>query len=173
MTSAKLVPMRPRALRFDPTVTDPVAAHYRMVEQIYRRKDQFDVIHSHLDYFPLALLTRQHVPFVTTLHGRLDLDDYIEIFSTFRDAPFVSISDSQRAPVPHLNWVRTVRHGVPEQLLTPLEMKRDYPAFLGRISPEKRVDRAIRVAGRVGMKLKIAAKVDKVDRPYFAARSNR
>jgi glycosyltransferase involved in cell wall biosynthesis len=167
VTSAKLAPMREQAIRLDPSVRDPIALHYRMVEQIYRRKDEFDVLHSHLDYFPLSLLTRQNVPFLTTLHGRLDLSDYVEIFATFRNAPFVSISNNQRKPVPHLNWLRTVQHGVPADLLTPLPVKQEYAAFLGRICPEKRVDRAIRIAGRAGMKLKIAAKVDNADKEYY------
>jgi glycosyltransferase involved in cell wall biosynthesis len=167
VTSATLVPMRDQAIRLDPAVKDPFALHIRMIEQVYRRKDEFDVLHSHLDYYPLSLLTRQHVPYLTTLHGRLDLGDYIEIFSTFRDAPFVSISENQRKPVPHLNWLSTVPHGVPANLLEPLPVKQEYLAFLGRICPEKRVDRAIRVANRVGMKLKIAAKVDNADKQYY------
>jgi glycosyltransferase involved in cell wall biosynthesis len=167
VTSATLVPMRDQAIRLDPTVKDPFALHVRMIEQVYRRKDEFDVLHSHLDYYPLSLLTRQHVPYLTTLHGRLDLDNYIEIFSTFRDAPFVSISNNQRKPVPHLNWLSTVPHGVPADLLAPLPVKQEYLAFLGRICPEKRVDRAIRVADRAGMKLKIAAKVDNADKMYY------
>jgi glycosyltransferase involved in cell wall biosynthesis len=167
ITSATLVPMREHAIRLDPTVKDPIALHYRMIEQVYRRKDEFDVLHSHLDYYPLSLLTRQNVPFLTTLHGRLDLADFIEIFSTFRGAPFVSISDNQRLPVPNLNWLRTVSHGVPANLLTPRNVRQEYVAFLGRISPEKGVDKAIRIAGRSGIKLKIAAKVDNVDKEYF------
>jgi glycosyltransferase involved in cell wall biosynthesis len=167
VTSAKLAPMRDQAIRLDPSVRDPFALHYRMIEQVYRRKDEFDVLHSHLDYFPLSLLMRQNVPFLTTLHGRLDLPDYVEIFSTFRQAPFVSISNSQRRPVPHLNWLRTVPHGMPADLLRPLPVKQEYLAFLGRICPEKGVDKAIRVAGRAGMKLKIAAKVDNADKEYY------
>jgi glycosyltransferase involved in cell wall biosynthesis len=167
VTSARLAPMRDRAIRLDPSVRDPLALHYRMIEQIYRRKDEFDVLHSHLDYLPLSLLTRQNVPFVTTLHGRLDLADYIEIFATFRQAPFVSISESQRKPVPHLNWLRTVPHGVPANLLRPQAVKQEYAAFLGRICPEKGVERAIRVAARAGMQLKIAAKVDNVDKEFY------
>jgi len=167
VTSATLAPMREQAIRLDPTVRDPFALHYRMIEQVYRRKDEFDVLHSHLDYFPLSMLMRQNVPFLTTLHGRLDLPDYVEIFSTFRHAPFVSISNDQRRPVPHLNWLRTVPHGLPANLLTPLPVKQEYMAFLGRICPEKGVDKAIRIAGRAGMKLKIAAKVDKVDKEYY------
>jgi len=167
ITSAKLAPMREQALRLDPSVKDPIALHYRMVELIYRLKDEFDVLHFHIDYFPLSLFTRQSVPFLTTLHGRLDIAEFVEVFGTFRDAPFVSISDSQRKPIPHLNWVRTVLHGMPATLLTPQPVKQEYAAFLGRISPEKGVDRAIRIAGRAGMKLKIAAKVDNADKEYY------
>jgi glycosyltransferase involved in cell wall biosynthesis len=167
ITSATLAPMREEALRLDPTVVDPIALHLRMVELIYRRKDEFDFIHFHIDYFPLSLFSRQHVPFLTTLHGRLDIADFVEVYGTFRDCPFVSISDSQRRPIPHLNWVRTVHHGMPADLLTPQPVKQEYAAFLGRISPEKGVDKAIRIAGRAGMKLKIAAKVDNADKKYY------
>jgi glycosyltransferase involved in cell wall biosynthesis len=167
VTSAKLAPMRERAIRLDPSVKDPIALHYRMLETVYRRKDEFDVLHSHIDYFPMSLFTRQNVPFVTTLHGRLDVAEFVDIFATFPGAPFVSISNNQRTPVPHLNWARTVSHGMPANLLTPQPVKQEYAAFLGRICPEKRVDRAIRIAGRAGLKLKIAAKVDNVDKEYY------
>ena len=167
ITSATLAPMRDQALRLDPSVKDPIALHYRMVELIYRIKDDFDVIHFHIDYFPLSLFSRQNVPFLTTLHGRLDVAEFVEVYGTFRDAPFVSISDSQRKPIPRLNWTRTVLHGMPANLLTPQPVKQEYAAFLGRISPEKGVDKAIRIAGRAGMKLKIAAKVDNADKEYY------
>jgi glycosyltransferase involved in cell wall biosynthesis len=167
ITSATLAPMRDQALRLDPTVKDWVALYHRMIELIYRRKDEFDVLHFHIDYFPLSLFSRQNVPFLTTLHGRLDLPEFIEVYNTFRDAPFVSISDNQRKPVPNLNWVRTVLHGMPADLLTPQPVKQEYAAFLGRISPEKGVDKAIRIAGRAGLKLKIAAKVDNADKEYY------
>ena len=167
VTSATLAPMRDQAIRLDPSVKDWIALYNRMVEMIYRRKDEFDVLHFHIDYFPLSLFTRQRVPFLTTLHGRLDLPEFKEIYETFPDAPFVSISDSQRRPIPRLNWVRTVLHGMPANLLTPQPIKQEYAAFLGRISPEKGVDRAIRIAGKAGMKLKIAAKVDNADKVYY------
>lgn len=167
ITSATLAPMRAQALRLDPSVRDWVSIYHRMVEMIYRRKDEFDVLHFHIDYFPLSLFGRQKVPFLTTLHGRLDLPEFIETYNTFPDAPFVSISDSQRRPIPRLNWVRTVLHGMPANLLTPQPGKQDYAAFLGRISPEKGVDKAIRIAGKAGLKLKIAAKVDNADRDYY------
>jgi len=169
ISSATLAPMRERALRLDPTVKDWVATYYRMVELIYRRKDEFDVLHFHIDYFPLALFSRQRVPFLTTIHGRLDLPEFVDTYGTFSGCPFVSISDSQRRPIPHLNWVRTVLHGMPAKLLTPQPVKQEYAAFLGRISPEKGVARAIGIAGKAGLKLKIAAKVDNADKEYYDA----
>ena len=167
ITSATLAPMREQALRLDPSVKDWVALYHRMIELIYRRKDEFDVLHFHIDYFPLSLFSRQNVPFLTTLHGRLDLPEFVETYSTFRDAPFVSISDNQRSPIPGLNWVRTVLHGMPPNLLTPQPVKQEYAAVLGRVSPEKGIDKAIHIAGRAGMHLKIAAKVDNADKEYY------
>jgi glycosyltransferase involved in cell wall biosynthesis len=167
VTSATLAPMREQALRLDPSVKDWVATYYRMVERIYRRKEEFDVLHFHIDYFPLALFCRQKVPYLTTIHGRLDLAELVEAYETYADSPFVSISNNQRRPIPHLNWVRTVHHGMPANLLTPQPVRQEYGAFLGRISPEKGVDRAIRIAGKAGMKLKIAAKVDNADKEYY------
>ncbi|WP_428487949.1 glycosyltransferase family 4 protein [Rhodopila sp.] len=167
LTSADLAPMCDQALRLDPTAKDWVAIYHRMMELIYRHKDAFDVLHFHTDYFPLSLFSRQKVPFLTTLHGRLDLPEFQETYSTFDTAPFVSISDSQRGPIPNLNWIRTVLHGIPADLLAPQPVKQDYAAFLGRISPEKGVDRAIRIAGKAGLKLKIAAKVDNADKDYY------
>jgi glycosyltransferase involved in cell wall biosynthesis len=167
VTSATLAPTRETALRLDPTVRDWVANYYRMVELIYRCKDEFDVLHFHIDYFPLALFSRQKVPYLTTIHGRLDLPEFVETYGTFAASPFVSISDSQRAPIPDLNWVRTVLHGMPANLLMPQPVKQEYGAFLGRISPEKGVDRAIKIASKAGLKLKIAAKVDNADKEYY------
>ncbi len=167
ITSAKLAPMRDQALRLDPNVKDWIAYYMRMMELVRRRADEFDVLHFHTDYFPMSLFSRQRTPFVTTLHGRLDLPEFKEIYETFPDAPFVSISDHQRLPIPGLNWVRTVLHGMPSRLLTPQPVTQGYLAFLGRISPEKGVDKAIRIAGAAGMKLKIAAKVDVADKKYW------
>jgi glycosyltransferase involved in cell wall biosynthesis len=167
ITSAKLAPMREQALRLDPTVMDWVAIYTRMVELIYRRAHEFDVLHFHIDYFPLSLFSRQKTPFLTTLHGRLDLREFKEVYETFPNAPFVSISNSQRRPIPNINWARTVLHGMPADLLTPQPAKQDYLAFLGRISPEKGVDKAIRIAGKAGMRLKVAAKVDNADKKYW------
>lgn len=167
VTSAKLDAVWPQAIRLDPSVKDWYAAYVRMLELIYRRADEFDVLHFHIDYFPFSLFSRQRTPFVTTLHGRLDLPEFAQVYNVFPDVPVVSISNSQRTPLPDLNWVATVLHGLPENRLTPQPVAQEYLAFLGRISPEKGIDRAIRIAGAVGMKLKVAAKVDKADREYF------
>jgi glycosyltransferase involved in cell wall biosynthesis len=167
VTSAKLDAVWPQAIRLDPTVKDWIAAHLRMLEFVYRRADEFDVLHFHIDYFPFSLFKRQPVPFVTTLHGRLDLPEFAEIYNLHQDVPVVSISDNQRLPLPKLNWARTVLHGIPENLLMPQPVKQEYLAFLGRISPEKGIDKAIRIAAAAGMKLKVAAKVDNADKKYF------
>ena len=166
-TKAKLEPMWPKALRLDGSVRDANALHMSMMENICRRASEFDVIHFHLDYYPFSLMSRQSVPFITTLHGRLDLPELQPIFTTFSSVPVVSISNSQRRPIPQANWVKTVHHGLPRDLLSPRQASPSYLAFLGRISPEKGVDRAIRIAQRCGLPLKIAAKVDRVDEDYF------
>jgi glycosyltransferase involved in cell wall biosynthesis len=166
-TSARLEASWPRALRLDGSVRDPNALHMMMLERVRRHADEFDFMHFHLDYYPFSLFSRQAVPFVTTLHGRLDLPEHQPVFTTFSSAPVVSISDAQRRPLPQAGWVRTIYHGLPRQLLTPLAVKRQYFAFLGRIAPEKGVDRAISIARQCGVPLRIAAKVDKVDREYF------
>ena len=166
-TRAELAAMWPTALRFDPAVRDIFAPHILMMEQVCRRADEFDVLHSHLDYWPLPLMSRQPTPFLTTLHGRLDLPELRSIYHSFPEVPLVSISDAQRAPVPDANFVATVQHGLPADLLTPREVTPSYLAFLGRICPEKRPDRAIRIARQAGVKLKMAAKVDRVDEAYF------
>jgi glycosyltransferase involved in cell wall biosynthesis len=166
-TSAKLEAPWPRSLRLDGSVRDPNALHMTMLEQVRQRASEFDFLHFHLDYYPFSIFSRQSVPFVTTLHGRLDLPELQPVFSTFSSVPVVSISNAQRRPVPNARWVRTVPHGLPERLLMPQPVKPEYFAFLGRIAPEKGVDRAIRIAERCGIKMKIAAKVDRVDREYF------
>src|SRR5689334_1615155 len=166
-TSATLDAPWPRALRLDGSIRDPNALHMLMLERVRRRADEFDFLHFHLDYYPFSLFGRQSTPFVTTLHGRLDLPEHQPLFREFSSAPVVSISNSQRRPVPHAGWVRTIHHGLPEKLLTPRPVKPSYLAFLGRIAPEKGVDRAIRIAREVGIPLKMAAKVDRADREYF------
>jgi glycosyltransferase involved in cell wall biosynthesis len=169
ITSARLEAAWPKALRLDASVRDPNALHLLMLEQVYQQATEFDFLHFHLDYYPFSLFLRQRTPFLTTWHGRLDLPEHQPLFHTFPTAPLVSISDAQRRPVPQGNWVRTVYHGLPERLLTPQAVTPSYLAFLGRIAPEKAVDRAIRIAGRCGLPLKIAAKIDPVDRDYFAS----
>jgi len=137
-----------------------------------RRKcddEEFDFLHFHLDYYPFSLFSRQPTPFLTTLHGRLDLPEHQPLFTTFSSIPLISISDAQRSPVPQANFVRTIHHGLPEQLLTPRAVKPTYLAVLGRIAPEKGVDRAIRIATRCGIPLRIAAKVDRADQDYYDA----
>jgi glycosyltransferase involved in cell wall biosynthesis len=168
-TVAKLEPMWPRALRLDGSVRDPNALHMAMIEKVCRRAEEFDILHFHLDYYPFSLMARQTTPFVTTLHGRLDLPEHQPMFETFCDAPVVSISNSQRRPIHQAGWVGTVHHGLPSSLLRPKPVTPSYLAFLGRISPEKRADRAIRIAERCGLPIKLAAKVDRVDEDYFEA----
>jgi len=157
----------PRALRLDPSIRDRIAPHMLMMELVRRRAEEFDVLHFHLDYFSFSLFGRQDVPFVTTMHGRLDLPEQQPVFDTFGDAPVISISDSQRSTLPQANWLRTIYHGLPENLYTPQAVEQKYLAFMGRISPEKRVDTAIRIAQQCGMPIKIAAKIDSADREYF------
>jgi glycosyltransferase involved in cell wall biosynthesis len=167
VTSARLEAVWPRALRLDGAVRDPNALHMLMLERVYQSASDFDFLHFHLDYYPFSLFSRQPKPFATTLHGRLDLPEHQPIFDVFSSVPVISISNAQRRPLPQARWVRTVQHGLPEKLLRPKPIKPSYFAFLGRIAPEKGVDRAIRIAQRCGVPLKIAAKVDKVDEEYF------
>lgn len=166
-TSAKLEPMWPKALRLDGQVRDAVAPHLWMIERVRQRAEEFDLIHCHLDYYPFSLFSRQSVPFVTTLHGRLDLPELQPVFTTFSSVPVISISNAQRRPLPQAGWIGTVYHGLPERSLTPLPITPRYLAFLGRIAPEKALDKAIHIAERSGLQLKIAAKVDPVDREYY------
>jgi len=166
-TAARLEPMWPRALRLDGSVRDPNALHMTMIEKVCRRAGEFDLLHFHLDYYPFSAMSRQPTPFLTTLHGRLDLPEHEPVFSTFSAIPVVSISHAQRRPALQARWAGTVHHGMPETLLKPEPAKASYLAFLGRISPEKRVDRAVHIAERCGLPLKVAAKVDPVDQDYF------
>ena len=141
-----------------------------LMEQVRRRAGEFDILHFHLDYWPFSLFARQPTPFVTTMHGRLDLPEIGPIFDRFAGASLVSISKSQRAGLPGANYVGTVHHGLPTGLLSPApEAVPHYLAFLGRIAPEKGPDRAIRIARAAGIPLKIAAKVSDADRPWFDA----
>jgi glycosyltransferase involved in cell wall biosynthesis len=170
-TRAKLIPISQRALRLEgPHVIDPIMHHVRMLDMVYRQADDFDLIHFHIDYLHFPLATRYTVPALTTLHGRLDIPDLIPLFQQFKNVNIVSISNAQRKPLSWMNWRGTVHHGLPTGLYTFQEKPGSYLAFLGRISPEKRVDRAVEIARRTGMELKIAAKVDAVDRDYFESK---
>lgn len=166
-TSAKLQAIWPKALRLDGSIRDPNALHMVMLENVRRQSEDFDLLHFHLDYYPFSLFSRQPTPFITTLHGRLDLPEHQPVFKAFCKTPLVSISNSQRRPISQANWIRTIYHGVPEALLTPRPVKQTYLAALGRIAPEKSMDRAIRIAKQCGIPLKIAAKVDRVDQDYY------
>jgi glycosyltransferase involved in cell wall biosynthesis len=167
-TAAELVACSPKPLRFDPDATVPDIYHLIMLDRLFRRVEEFDVVHFHIDYLHFPLFQNRASRTLTTLHGRLDLPFLYPIFRHFAEMPLASISMHQRQPLPFANWVGKVYHGLPRDLLPYCEAPSwDYLAFLGRICPEKRVDRAIRIAKRVGMKLKIAAKVDKADQEYF------
>lgn len=168
-TSGRLWPMWDRAIRLDGSVRDPNALHIVMLEHVRQHAAEFDFLHFHLDYYPFSLFSRQSTPFVTTLHGRLDLPEHQPVFSLFSSIPVISISNAQRRPVPQAGWVRTVYHGLPEQLLQPMPVKPSYLAFLGRIAPEKGVTSAIRIAERCGLPIKIAAKIDQADVDYYQA----
>jgi glycosyltransferase involved in cell wall biosynthesis len=167
VTTARLVPVFENSLRLDKNCVDPLAHHIVLLQMIQDNLDQFDVIHYHIDYlhFPLSRLNR--VSHITTLHGRLNIPDLKSVYRIFSDMPVVSISNHQRKPLPEINWTGNVYHGLPKDLYEPGFGDGQYLAFLGRISPEKRVDRAIDIAVRCGIPLKIAAKVDKSDMDYF------
>jgi glycosyltransferase involved in cell wall biosynthesis len=170
-TSATLVPAWPTGLRLDGSIRDSTAPHMLLMEKVRQMADAFDVIHFHLDYWPFSLFSRQRTPFLTTLHGRLDLPELKPIFSRFPDTPVISISDNQRRGLPGANYVQTIHHGLPSNLLTHRRegVQPGYLAFLGRIAPEKGPDRALRIARAAGLPLKIAAKVSAADRAYFDA----
>jgi glycosyltransferase involved in cell wall biosynthesis len=167
-TSAELIAPWPRALRFDSGLTDTSIPHILMLEEVCRRDGEFDVIHCHLDYCHFSLLNRQSTPFVTTLHGRLDSPEVAAFLGAFPNAPLVSISNNQRGFVPHAKFISTVYHGLPVNLLQPQSVRPSYLAFLGRITPDKGPERAIRIARQAGIPLKIAAKVDREDQDYFS-----
>jgi glycosyltransferase involved in cell wall biosynthesis len=168
ITNAVLEACSPRALRLDPGDRDPLLAYGVMLARIADHASRFDVVHTHIDWVHVPLLRRLGVPFVTTLHGRLDLPELNGSFERcFAEAPFVSISDAQRAPLPRARWVGTVYHGLPKNLLKPNFAPQGYLAFLGRIAPEKGPEAAISLARAAGLPLKIAAKVDRVDKAYF------
>jgi len=167
VTRARLLPMSPRSLRTDPARPDWVMRHTMMLDHVFARADEFDVIHWHIDSLHYPLAQRCATPCVTTMHGRLDLPDLLPLHKQFQALPLVSISDSQRTPLAKANWCGTVYHGLPLSLYRFHEPPQDYFAFVGRISPEKRVDRAIEIAIACDTPLRIAAKVDAADQAYF------
>jgi len=169
LTNARLVPVCEQALRLDSKCCDPLAHHVKLMQQVLNEddKDPFDIIHFHIDYLHFPISRAQNLAQVTTLHGRLDIPDLVSLYQEFPEMPVVSISDAQRRPLPWVNWQATVHHGLPETFCRPQFEAGQYLAFLGRISPEKGVDRAVEIALRANMPLKIAAKVDRIDREYF------
>jgi glycosyltransferase involved in cell wall biosynthesis len=171
VTAAQLVPVCERALRLDPAHPDAFALHALMLEKVFRRAGSFDVIHFHTDRLHLPLARRcANVCSITTLHGRLDIVGLAALYGEFREQPLISISNAQRQPLPGANWAATVHHGLPPELHTPTEVPGRYLAFLGRIAQEKGIERAIAIARRTGIPLKIAAKIDSADREYFNAK---
>lgn len=170
VTAAELVQCCKQSLRVNSPQGDPLAHHITMLERVQQRADEFDLIHYHIDYLHFPLSRRCATPSVTTLHGRLDSPDLATLYREFDDMPLVSISDSQRLPLPWVNWQATVYHGLPLDLYSCNAQPGTYLAFIGRISPEKGVDRAIEIARRAGVPLRIAAKVDAVDQQYFHER---
>ena len=169
-TSADLVPICPEALRLKGT-RDPLAYHVLELENAFKRGREFDIIHSHVDYLAFPLSRRlPDTPVVTTLHGRLDLPELADLYREYSDVRLISISHAQRAPLTGVNWVGTVHHGLPRDRYRFNPRPGGYAAFLGRVSPEKRLDFAIAAAIRAGMRIEVAAKVDRVDEDYFQER---
>jgi glycosyltransferase involved in cell wall biosynthesis len=168
ITSAELVPCTPRALRLDPDVRDSIPHQMLLLDKVRERAGDFDILHFHVDYLPFPLFRTEARRTLTTLHGRQDLADHMPFYAHFPEMPLVSISNAQRTPLARANFAATVYHGLPLDLHKPtFEPRGGYLAFLGRIAPEKRPDRAIAIARATGLPLKIAAKVDKVDEAYF------
>jgi len=167
VTKAHLVAACRRSLRMDKHCVDRMAHHILMLEHMLQRAAEFDIVHFHTDYLHFPLSRREQITHVTTLHGRLDIPDLVPLHQEFRDMPVISISDGQREPLPWANWQATVYHGLPADMYQFRDEPGSYLAFLGRVSPEKRVDRAIEIAKQVRIPLKIAAKVDRVDTDYF------
>lgn len=168
-TNATLVPCAPAALRLEPRSTDPWPHYMLTLEQVRRRAASFDLMHFHIDYLHFPLMREMRLPNVTTLHGRQDIWDLQPLFREYADLPVVSISDSQRRPLPMANWISTVYHGMPRNLLPYSPNSGGYLVFVGRLCEEKRVDRAIEIATRAGRELLIAAKVDAADRAHFTS----
>jgi glycosyltransferase involved in cell wall biosynthesis len=168
-TTARLIPCSTQSLRLDSNCIDQVAHQFVMLDHVVEHvtNDEFDVVHFHIDYFHFPISRAYNIPNVTTLHGRLDLPDLQPLYGRYPEMPVVSISNDQRKPLPLANWIGNVYHGLPDDSLTAGQGAGKYLAFIGRICPEKRVDRAIEIALRAGLPLKIAAKIDRVDREYY------
>jgi len=170
-TGAHLMPVTKTGLRLQHLhVRDPISHHLRMLETVFAKRSEFDVLHFHLDYLHLPFVKRCFEKSVTTMHGRLDLPDLASLLVHYAELPFVSVSNAQRQPLNWLNWAATVYHGIPKRQYRFHEKPGSYLAFLGRISPEKRLDRAISIAKKTGIPLRVAAKVDPADQKYFAAK---
>jgi glycosyltransferase involved in cell wall biosynthesis len=167
LTSATLVPGSSQALRLAGVSASDQASHTAMLAEVYARRSEFDVIHLHVDDWQLLEPRLLRTPHVTTVHGRIDLPARRSIYAAEPELALVSISDVQRAPLPHARWLATVYHGLPDELYRPCDERGEYLAFVGRISPEKRVDRAVEIAGKFGMRLRVAAKVDNADFAYY------
>jgi glycosyltransferase involved in cell wall biosynthesis len=167
LTSARLVPCSATATRLSKTIEDPAIYHTIMLDRIAHMAHEFDILHFHTNYIHFPLFRRMAKRTVTTLHGRVDLPDVPALYGQFNDMPLVSISDDQRRALPHAHWVETIYHGLPKNLLPFNPQPNGYLAFLGRMSADKRPDRAIEIALRCGLPLKMAAKIDKDDQPYF------
>ena len=166
VTNARLVSVTPTSLRLSNCI-DQMAGNILQLQEVMDRSHEFDLLHFHTDYLHFPVTRLSHKKTLTTLHGRLDIPELTPLYKKFNDIPVISISNAQRRPLPMANWVATVYHGLPDSLYQPGNGEGDYVVFLGRISPEKRADRAIEIARRANIKIKIAAKVDKADELYF------
>ena len=167
VTTAKLVPITQKSLRLDENCVDQLAPQILMVEKVFEDTSRFDLIHFHIDHVQLPYIRRHTIPALSTFHGRLDIPDLVPLYKEFREIPFSSISNSQREPLPWLNWQGTVYHGLRKDAFQFHPEHRGYLAFLGRISPEKGIENAVEIARRTGLQLKIAAKISDVDKKYF------
>jgi glycosyltransferase involved in cell wall biosynthesis len=166
-TSADLRPVVPQALRLGGVSGDPTVHEIIQLDRVVEQADQFDILHFHTGHFHFPVATRLAVPFLNTLHGPLNAPEQVRLYDHFQQVPLVSISEAQRRPVPKAHWLGTIHHGLPNDLYTLNPSPAGYLAFIGRISPEKRLDRAIEIAAAVGLPLRVAAKVDRADQAYY------
>jgi glycosyltransferase involved in cell wall biosynthesis len=167
ITRARLIAACPKSLRTSDACSNSLSHHFVMLEQVFKHSHEFDIVHFHTDYLHFPLTRSRKMCHLTTLHGRLDLTDLVPLYREFNEIPLVSISRAQRRPLPWVNWVGNVLHGLPKNLLRFQPNPGKYLAFIGRIAPEKRPDRVIEIAARAGIPVKIAAKIDRADREYF------